>query len=85
MKKYELIEKTVTDLKSVTCNKCGKEHMFRGEDYKRECQGNLFHSFEIYFGYGSKFDEENWKFDLCENCLVELVNSFVHKPEGYRE
>lgn len=82
MRKYKLLEKKVKDfeLTSITCNKCGTKHAFHGEGKDYMC-----HSFEINFGYGSKFDEEGWKFDLCENCLVELVNSFVYKPEGYRE
>ncbi|MCM2532155.1 hypothetical protein NDK43_06805 [Neobacillus pocheonensis] len=87
MRKYELIEKTTKDseLKSVSCNKCGIKHVFRGEDHEREWQDNMFQSFKLSFGYGSKFDEEQWKFDLCEGCLIELVNSFVYKPEGYGE
>lgn len=84
MRKYELVEKTVKDseLTSVICNKCGTEHVFHGEDHEKEWQ-DTFQSFGLSFGYGSKFDEECWKFDLCEECLSNLINSFVHKPEGY--
>ncbi|MDT9027877.1 hypothetical protein [Rossellomorea yichunensis] len=85
MRKFEQIKKTVEnfELTSVTCNKCGNQHIFHGEEHERGWQGDTFQSFELHFGYGSKFDDENWKFDLCEDCLTGLINSFVYKPDGY--
>ncbi|MDN4493357.1 hypothetical protein [Ureibacillus aquaedulcis] len=87
MRDYKQIEKTEIDYKlsSITCNKCGTTHTFKSENQFTEWQEETFQSFDFTFGYGSKFDEEHWKFDLCEDCLEELVDSFVHKPEGYRK
>lgn len=86
MREYELVEKTVRDFepKSVTCNKCGKTKELHGEDYEKEWEAEGFKSFHCSFGYGSKFDMEDWKFDLCESCLEELVSTFKIKPEGFR-
>ncbi|WP_163582023.1 hypothetical protein [Gracilibacillus saliphilus] len=87
MKKYALIEKVteVSELESIICNKCGTEKVLHGEDYEKDWQRDLFQSFDLRFGYGSKFDDEHWKFELCEECVTELINSFVYKPDGYRE
>lgn len=87
MREYELLNKKVKkyELKSVTCNKCGKIQKFHYEDLRKEWQVAEFQRFSCSFGYGSKFDMEDWKFDLCEDCLEEMVNTFKIKPEGFRE
>ncbi|WP_251552389.1 hypothetical protein [Neobacillus muris] len=86
MREYELVEKKVREyeLKSVTCNKCGKTKKITSEDYQKEWEAAEFQSFSCSFGYGSKFDMEEWNFDLCEDCLEEIVNSFKIKPEGFK-
>jgi hypothetical protein len=28
---------------------------------------------------------ESWHFDLCEDCLVEIIKSFKYVPNGFRE
>ncbi|PAD91666.1 hypothetical protein [Shouchella clausii] len=72
--------------KTITCNKCGKSADIKEGDYsdlhfKRE----EFPTIELSFGYGSKWDTERWSFNLCEECLESLVESFAHKPDGYGE
>lgn len=37
-------------------------------------------SLNLSFGYESGFDEERWKFDLCESCLVDFVKTFKYSP-----
>jgi hypothetical protein len=70
---------------SVICNKCGKEEVLSGEKFQREVQSNKFQSFDCSFGYGSNYDMENWEFDLCEDCLEEIVKSFKIVPDGFGE
>ena len=53
----------------------------KGSEEERSYKMDGFHAFNLTFGYGSKFDEERWKFDLCENCLVEFIELFKHSPE----
>ena len=81
MKEYEEIKVVREMLKTVTCNKCGQSVSLKGPGDERDYKTNEFHAFNIAFGYPSKFDEERWKFDLCENCLVEFIKSFKHSPE----
>lgn len=88
MREFEYVE--VKEEKTlpleVTCNKCGITKKLKGEnpnDTNREFESNMFQEFSISFGYGSKFDSDWWNFDLCEGCLVEIVRSFEHLPEGY--
>lgn len=46
---------------------------------------DTFQSFQLNFGYGSKFDEQTWTFDLCEKCLEEFIHTFQIMPDiGYR-
>ncbi|WP_227939998.1 hypothetical protein [Alkalihalobacillus deserti] len=89
MRKYEKKEITKVERAyletSITCNKCGKTKQLEGEDYEREWQSNVFQSFTTHFGYGTRHDTEKWNFDLCEDCLTELVRSFKHLPDGFRE
>lgn len=87
MRKYiekEIIEKHNEYIeKSVTCNKCGKLKVLEGEDYTREWQANEFQSMHCSFGYGSGYDQERWQFDLCEDCLTDIVREFKIVPDGF--
>ena len=76
MKEYEEIQVTKKVLKSITCNKCGKSKEITDFGFEQD----EFHSLNLSFGYGSGFDEERWKFDLCESCLVDFVKTFKYSP-----
>jgi hypothetical protein len=67
--------------KSITCNKCGKTGHLLGSDLERELLGNEYQHIKFSFGYGSKFNEQIWELDLCENCLEEFIATFKHSPE----
>jgi hypothetical protein len=83
MKKYE--EVTVKEVKQlpaeITCNKCGKTEVLVGTQLEREIQMNTFQMISLTFGYGSKAKLDDLKFDLCEDCLFEFVDSFKYAPE----
>ncbi|WP_433744509.1 hypothetical protein [Falsibacillus pallidus] len=81
MKEYQKIISKKEILKSVKCNKCGKTELFNGPEDKNLLKLNDFHTFDIKFGYGSKYDEQRWMFDLCESCLIEFIGSFKCSPE----
>lgn len=62
-----------------TCNKCGKEELISSNDYAGLAR---WHHFDAgVAGYGSVLDSCNIQFDLCDECLNEMVNSFLHKDE----
>lgn len=61
------------------CDKCGKEYKFKpthiGHDYP---DTNILHSFNNGIaGYGSKLDGTKISFNICDDCLVELLKTFT--------
>ncbi|MBU5266259.1 hypothetical protein [Virgibacillus proomii] len=68
----------------ITCNKCGKTKTAVIIAEKYDFVRDEFHEFLATFGYGSSFDLEYWSFDLCENCLVDIVKTFKYVPKGFR-
>lgn len=85
MKEYFF--ETVTETKQIghtsICNRCGKRNeIIQDKHYDWE---DDIKNFSIGFGYESKFDGENWRFDLCEDCLVSIIKEFKYVPEGFKE
>ncbi|WP_413986405.1 hypothetical protein [Paenibacillus polymyxa] len=69
----------------IICNKCGKKYRKLTEDGKENYFWNhLIHKFNIGFGYGSKYDMEHWEYDMCEDCVEELIKSFMYVPMGFK-
>jgi len=87
MRTYNEVEETRVDidykLTSVTCNKCGVSEDRNVGDFSDDGYDDNFASFRTHFGYGSRYDNERWQFDLCEGCLTELVKTFAVVPEGF--
>ncbi|WP_413306303.1 hypothetical protein AA0X95_05500 [Bacillus sp. 1P10SD] len=81
MKEYEEIKVTETKkvATGITCNKCGKSRKISEDGW----EFGEFQSFSLSFGYGSIYDEQIWKFDICETCLVDFVNTFKYSPNIY--
>jgi hypothetical protein len=81
---YKLVEQE--KMVSISCNKCGNETKFNKEldnNQNFSYDINEFQEFNCSFGYGSRYDNERWSFDLCDNCLTDLVKTFKHAPEGF--
>lgn len=59
-------------MKKTTCNLCGKNFDFWDEQ----------EDFSIYtrIGYGSKYDDEQLKLDLCCECMDKLIDRCVISP-----
>jgi len=68
-------EKEVVIKSTVTCNKCGETI----EPYYADDMQTI----HLSFGYESRFDGEKWSFDLCDNCLLDVVKTFKHVPTGF--
>lgn len=60
----------------LTCNKCSKEC-----DHNKNYDVNLYHHFKVMFHYGSDHDFEKWKYNLCEQCVLEFVSTFQIEPD----
>ena len=61
--KKETIAKGV--LNTLTCDKCGK----KDEDVLY----SDITSFDILPGFGSRYDDNRYTVDLCDNCLKEVI------------
>ncbi len=54
-----------------TCDHCSKE--IAAENHTREGT-----TFVCTFGYGSRYDTNDWKFDLCDDCCDWLKGELKH-------
>lgn len=72
MRKYRIFRNGKAE--HIKCNKCGSDTSYTGH--------GLFHKIDLYFPFGSKLYGKDWTFDLCDDCSVELVNTFKYEPEN---
>ena len=79
MKEYKEIKVSKKIPIAITCNKCGKTEKITEYGFEE----NKYHTFNISFEYGSMYDDQTWKFDICETCLVDFVKTFKHSPDIY--
>lgn len=56
------------------CNCCGCE-----------IDDSLQGGFDVSFGYGSKYDGQNWSFELCEDCMENIIKTFSYVPKGFMD
>lgn len=78
MKEVEVktVTKKITEeiVLSKSCDCCGKKIAGKHSEYDSDIT-----SFDIEFGYGSRFDTSLWKLDICDDCLEKWTSSFIHK------
>jgi hypothetical protein len=83
MKNYK--KEVVTEEKDVhistTCNKCAK--IVEPEQVDHYVWETFAYEMYVDFKEGSPYERERWKFDLCEECIIELVKSFKIVPEWF--
>lgn len=63
---------------SITCNKCWNKETWK----MAELWMNWYSEFNVMFGYGSKHDWDTWSFDLCDDCLENIIKNFKYKPSS---
>lgn len=87
MRTYKAMEATqVNNIENhIACNKCGIATQLSNNEIAREYVKEQYSEIQLSFGYGSSWDSQNWSFDLCEDCLRELVKSFKIVPKGFGE
>ena len=69
------VEKQVED--DVICNKCGER--------KKSGITNPFTLVKIWFEYGSKYDDDYWEFDICDDCIDSIIKTFKYSPLGFKK
>jgi hypothetical protein len=77
MKEYKEIKIKKEILIKKSCDRCGKteniqEHI--GEITSIE-------TCKIEFGYASKLDGNIYELDICDDCFLEIIKEFKHKPK----
>jgi len=65
---------TYESLVSITCNKCGT--IIQPKNKKDYFWLDKMQTVELEWGYGSNHDATTWKFDLCEDCIEDLIDTF---------
>ncbi len=76
MRQYQIEKKPVEELKKIICNKCGREiPVLQGVPQEEVL------SVEKRWGYFSRKDNQIHRFEICEDCYDELVESFCIKIE----
>lgn len=74
MRQYKTQIKETTEVEKIICNKCGKEiSVYRGVPSEDVLE------VEKRWGYFSGKDNRVDRFDLCEECYDELIESFKIK------
>ncbi len=67
-----------------TCDKCGKTIQWKQNDPHAFALQNKCHNINLgILGYGSKLDGSNVNFNLCDDCLVSFIDTFIHKDKIY--
>lgn len=74
MRQYRTTVKETSEIEKIICNKCGKEIMV----LKGVPQEDVL-EVEKRWGYHSNKDNQVDRFDLCEECYDEFVESFQIK------
>lgn len=68
--------RTVIKIQKITCNICGEEIKLNDFGYF-----NDYLSIEKRWGYGSKYDNEVHKIDICESCYDKFMNTLAIEAE----
>ncbi len=80
MRQYETNKKETKEISKIICNKCGREiPVIKGVP-----QEDVL-SVEKRWGYFSEKDNQVDRFEICEHCYDELVESFCVKIETENE
>lgn len=77
-------EKECDPIEYHTCTKCGESKSWTK---RNDGQGHYIEGWhKIYLGrqgYGSNLDGSDVNFELCDQCLCEYIETFIHKEDIY--
>lgn len=90
MKKFrvETVVRKEDILYEVSCDGCGKtikvDPQMSNENASYSKDWECIHHIHVSFGFGSRYDLEDWRIDICENCLDKFVyENLKNPPAGY--
>lgn len=76
MKKFQEVTRTEQEATEITCDKCGIRSI---RNIVPPGVNPYIETIGIHWGYGSKYDQEYWEFDLCEKCIEKTLGSIKHQ------
>jgi len=68
MRVVEIHQQPSEEVVEIVCDRCG------AKENTKDMTGTDVASFQHTFGYLSKRDTDKINFDLCENCLIEILD-----------
>jgi len=67
------------------CHKCGRVDKWNMFDHNAYIKENQWNSFDLEKkGYGSKLDGCSIHFDLCDECLISILETFRLKEDAIK-
>lgn len=77
-------EKVCGIINTFVCSKCGEVITWENSDSHAKLIKNQCHTINLgRMGYGSALDGCEVVFQLCDQCLIEFIESFKHKEKIY--
>ncbi len=75
-------EESCSTQKIFQCQKCGKVVTWDMEDEWRFARANQCHTVDLgVMGYGSKLDGLHLVFDVCDDCIISILNTFKYRDD----
>ncbi len=71
MKTLKEVERTIEEVDMITCDCCGYEQK-EGPQHWITCDRDMISTHHM-FGYGSSNDQSTLDFDICEECLFDML------------
>ena len=87
MRVTNMIQKTIEEpvLAAIVCNKCGRRFEAPPGKCIEYANDMEFHHYSSTGGYCSKIgDMVSFSFDLCDDCMLELLRSFKVPVEFHK-
>jgi hypothetical protein len=85
MRQKLITENTLEETIICSCDRCGKEDKFNKQSKESwlDFKENEWHNIKIpTSGYGSILDGCKIEFDLCDQCLFEIVKSLSERTQN---
>ncbi len=75
-------ENSCDNMVTFMCHKCGKIETWYDNDRDSLVKKNSCHTVNLgYMGYGSKLDGKCIVFDICDDCLICMIDGLRYKDD----
>lgn len=70
------VKRTETEIDEATCDWCGKRFS------PQMTSMNGYGEINLFFGYGSKFDDDKWIAEICDDCFEKHLKPKMRLSGG---